>query len=181
MKPSDRHPADRAFTLVELVSSMSVIGILMVLTSRLIFGASDQYLSAVSRAELGQEMSSAMERLTTELRSIRLRDTGVPDLTSVTGTSMAWSDATGSKSISLDGTELMWTDSAGSAPLARGVTAFAVQTFDDAGAPLPSVPSGAQLRTVRRVQITLSAHRQGVDEVLRTRVFLRRLALGGGV
>jgi prepilin-type N-terminal cleavage/methylation domain-containing protein len=181
MKPSARHPADRAFTLVELVSSMSVITILMVVTSRLILGASDQYLSAVSRAELSQEMSCAMERLTTELRGVRLRDKGVPDLTSVTATSVSWSDAAGSKSISLDGTELRWTDSVGSAPLARGVTAFAVQTFDDAGLPLPSVPNAAQLRTVRRIQITLSAHRQGVDEVLRTRVFLRRLASGGGV
>lgn len=172
---------DRGFTLIELLCSMSVVAILFLLSAQVILGATDQYLAATSRSELGAEMSTAMERISSEIRSIRLRNTATPDLSSMTASSISWNVAAGSESLALSGTDLIFTDSVASTPLIRGVTAFSVQGYDSSATALPSVPSSTQLASVQRVQVTLTAVRAGVSVTLRTRIFLRMLVSGGGV
>lgn len=169
------------FTLIELVCAMSVMGLLSVLAARIISSTADQYVAATVQTELCLEMSTAMERIVQDLRQTRLKNTLTPDLSSMTGSSIAWTDPDGPKSLSLNGSDLVLTDSIASSPLVRGVTSLGVQAYDDSGLALTGILNTAQLAAVRRVEITLTAQRQGVTETLRTRVYLRMLMSGTGM
>lgn len=181
MNPKRSSRSRTAFTLIELVCAMSVMAVLSVLVGRIMLDATNQYMAATARSELCIELSTAMERLVGEVRQIRLKNTATPDISSITASSISWGDADGTKSLSLSGTDLVLADAIASAPIARHVTSFGVQAYDDTESALPSVPNTSQLASVRRVQLTITAQRQGVSETLRTRVFLRMLMSGGGM
>lgn len=173
----------RAFTLVETIATLVVIGILSVLSSRLVVDASDQYLGAVSRARLCGEMSSALERLTSELRSIPIRtasDPVAPDVTSVSPTSIAWNDGVAARTLTLSGTDLVSTSAGASGVLLQDVASFALSAFDESDAPLAGTLSGSACDAIRRLEITITCARGGVQETLRTLVFLRAGIEGGG-
>ena len=171
----------RAFTLIELVCAMTVMGVLSVLAGRLLSSVADEYMSASARTELSMELSGALERISTELRLTRLKNISTPDISSLTASSITWNDPTGVKTLSLSGTDLILADSVASSPIARNVTSFGVQAYDESNVALPAAPTALQLASARRVQITITAQRQGVSETLRTRVFLRMLMSGGGM
>lgn len=160
---------------------MTVLAILSVLTSRVVLSAADQYMSSAARLELSQEMSAALDRMTTELRQVRLSNISTPDIAVLTSTSIEWNDSTGKRSIYLSGSQLLSLDSVGTSPILSDVTSFSVQGYDDADSALPASPTQVQLAGVRRLEFTITCQREGVSEMLRTRVFLRMFMAGGSM
>lgn len=173
----------RGFTLVEAISTMVVLGVLGVVTSRLIFTASDVYLSSATRSELSADASASLERIVTELRQLPVRaasSPAAPDLTAITPTSVSWNAGVvvGAKSVALSGTNLNLTESGVTSRLARNVTAFSVSAFDQSGGALAANLSGSALDAVRTIEVSLTVSRSGLTETLRTRVFLRSMQQG---
>jgi prepilin-type N-terminal cleavage/methylation domain-containing protein len=166
------------FTLVELVSAMIVFAVISVLASRIILTAADQYISAASRAELSNELSAALERITAEVRDIRPSSPTTPDVTSLTASSLSWNDATGARSIALQNGTIVYTDATGSSTLVADATSFTLQGYDGENAALPVSPSAADIQRLRRIELTIACTRSGVTETLRTKVFLRCFTAG---
>lgn len=175
----------RAFTLVEAICTIVIVGVVGVLSSRLVLAASDQYLTAARRAELSNAMSAAMERLTTELRAVpavSLASLTVPDLTSLTATELLWRAADGSaRGLSFTNNTLVWTEGTATSVLLSDVTSFSIAPADSVRAALTPPLVVGLLGSVRRVTITITCTRGGVSETLRTTVFLRAGIAGGGV
>lgn len=170
----------RGYTLVEAISTITIIAVVMALTSRIIFAAVDGYGSAATRAELHSKTSAAMERACIALRQVPLKSgtaTPAPDIASVTPSSITWATNT---SLSLSGSTLLLTEAGGSAQtLLDDVTAFDVATFDEGNTALAGTMSGASCEAIRRIRVTITVQDGGVSETLRTRVFIRALMAGG--
>lgn len=174
--------AQRGFTLVEAICTMCVLGVIGVISSRLVLSAGDQYLSASVHAELSNELSAAMERLVSQIRQVPIRPASappVPDLTGVTTNSIAWNDASGEAcKVTLQGSQLIWTEGSQSAPLLEDVAQFSIACLDDDAAALPAALMGAETEAVRRISITMALQKSGVTESLRTTIFLRAATTG---
>jgi prepilin-type N-terminal cleavage/methylation domain-containing protein len=172
----------RGFTLVEAVATMVILSVLAVVTSRLIFTASDVYLASATRSQISSDASAALERIVAEMRLVPVRassNPAVPDLTGVTATSVSWNaGASGAKSVALSGTDLTWTESGATSRLVRDVSAFSIRAFDESGAALAASLSGSALNPVRTFEVSITVTRSGFSETLRTRVFLRSMQEG---
>lgn len=168
----------RAFTLVEAIATITIVAVVMTASSRIVLTATDGYASAVTRAELSNAASAALERITTELRNIPLRpstDPAEPHIDAVTATSITWSD---SSSLTLTGASLQFTSAGVTSTLLNDVSVFTIQTYDESGAALATLLSGPACSAVRRIQLTLTLSKDGLSETLRTRVFLRCMVAG---
>jgi prepilin-type N-terminal cleavage/methylation domain-containing protein len=170
----------RGFTLVEAVATMTILSIIAVVASRMVFTASNAFANAAARAELAASASAAMERMTQELRDIGLRPSTTPaepNLDSVTASSIAWA---GDHSLGFSGGSLTLSTGGTARTLAESVSAFTVQAYDQDNAALATSLSGDACDAVRRIQVTLTLTKGGVSETLRTKVFLRCMMAGGG-
>ncbi len=175
-----RRVQSRAFTLVEAIATMAIIGTVGLLSSRVIFAAADAYAADAVRAEMTLDLSAAMERIAAELRSVPSRDgsVGTPWIDLAASTAIEFGN--GSR-IALAGSELELTIDGGTArTLLKDVSGFTLSYFDAAGQPLAAPMNTAGCDTLRRIQVTVSQTRSGATETLRTRVFLRCGAAGGG-
>lgn len=180
MKARRSHPGARGFTLVEAVATMTVLAVVPVAASRIIFAAADSYADSAVRSELSSSVSSAMERMAMELRGIPSQEgaPGTPWIDSVTATSIAWG---GNNSLARSGSEVMLaTGGAAARTLLGDVESFSIACFDADNLPLAAALAGAACDAVRRVEITVTVTRNGASETLRTRVFLRCAAMGEG-
>lgn len=170
----------RGFTLVEAIATMTILAVVSVGASRIIFAAVDAYAADATRAELTMDLSAAFERMTAELRSIPSRggQPGTPWIDTVSASSIEYGDGA---SIELSGTDLVLTTGDG-APrrLLSGVSAFTLVCLDESGQPLTLPLAGTGCDQIRRVQLTVTRTRNGVSETLRTRVYLRCAMAGGG-
>lgn len=175
--------ARRAFTLVEAVCTIVVVGVIGVATSGLVLSASDQYMTAAARGAIGASISSAMERIAIELRQIpAISNSSIiqADLRSVTSTSIAWNDASAvERSLALDGTRLTLSEGRNQYTLLNDVSAFDIAVFDESNAAIALPLSIAQVAPVRRVEVSITVTRSGSSETLRSRFFLRCLSEGG--
>lgn len=179
----ERRTSRRAFSLVEAVCTIAILGTLSVLSSRIILQTSGQYLDAVTRAEVFAELSTAMEVATSELRGVRVlagSSPPAPDLAAVTPTSIAWNSDSGARSISLSGTDLVLASGGATSILQRNVTSMTVRAYDNANAALGATLSGSALLPVQRVELEVTVTRAGVTETFRTRVALRATLSGIG-
>ena len=168
------------FTLVEAVATMSILAVVSLSASRIIFAAADAYAGEAVRAELTSELSTAMERIMTELRSIPDRDAapGTPwiDSASVSGISFG-----GDSELELSGSQLELTvDGETTRTLVNNVTTLSLACFDEANQPLTLPLTGAGCDGIRRVEVSITRTRHGVAETLRSRVYLRCAIVGGG-
>lgn len=185
MRASNAQPrrTQRAFTLVEVICTMAVLAVIGVLSSRLIFAASDQYLAAASRSAIGAELAATMELLATHIRQIPPK-TGVSptqaDLGAISSTSLAWVGADGvARVIARSGSTLAITEGAATYTLLADVSSFAVRTFDEANTLLPSSLAAGATAAVRRIELSVTVTRQGEAETLRSKFFLRCTVEGG--
>lgn len=173
MSSGRAQPRARGFTLVEAVATMTVLAVVSVAASRIIFAAADSYADSAVRSELSTSVSSAMERMALELRGIPSRDgaPGTPWIESVTATSIAWG---ASSSLARSGSELMLAaEGAAARTLLGDVEGFSIACFDADNQPLAATLAGAACDAVRRVEITVTVGRGGASETVRTRVFVR--------
>lgn len=172
----------RGFTLVEAVATLMVIGVLSAVSSGLVLNATDQYMSAASRATLISEMSSGLERMTAELRSIPIQADSVPaapNVLSLSADSISWHDGASVRGIGRQGSEVIISSGGGGAPLLRDVTSFSIRGIDKNNTLLPAVLNGPDCLQIQRVEIALTCSRRGEEETLRTLVFLRAAMAGG--
>ncbi len=170
----------RAFTLIEAVAAITILGILGSITSQLVYRASQSYCEAATRAQLHAELATAIDRIDKELRQISIKTpyaSVAPNIDTMTASSIAWQDSggAGQRSFSLyGGTVRLYEQTTGTAStLATSVTGFVVQGYDEANTAMSTSLSGAACDSVRRLSVTLTASRQGITESLRTKVYLR--------
>ncbi len=180
-KPRSMRTLRQGFTLIELISTIVILGVIGTAASGIIFTATDGYVQAATRAQLHSELSIALDRCIRELRGIQLDgDTSgiAPDIDSVAATSIVWDD---DSSLALSGSNLMLTIAGGGAAvLLADVTAFSVQMYDEDNAALGATLSGAACDNIRRVSLEATIERSGVSDTLRTKVFLRSTMYGSG-
>jgi len=173
--PRARH----AFTIVEAVTVISILGAIGSVISGLVFAAARSYADASASAQLQAELSTAMARMMRELRYIPVDPNSaplVPRIDSVTPASIAWNS---NNSLSVNGGQVQLV-LAGGAPelLLQNVTVFTISTFDQDDAALGGTLAGSACFPVRRVEVLASISRNGKTETLRSRVFLRGLMAG---
>jgi type II secretory pathway pseudopilin PulG len=180
---------NRAFTLIEAITTLVVIALIGGAASRIIFQAFQALDHATTRADLSSQLASGMERLIGEIRTMQIESGSnppVPDIISCSASSFSFRNTSAAtRTISLSGSNLVISGSAASTQtIATGVTAFTVQTYDESNAALPASPSAAQIDTIRRIQFTITASSTNtggtITETLRTKVFVRCMGLGSG-
>lgn len=174
----------RGFTLIEAITTIVIIAIVSTISTSLVRTAMGVYENAATRAELSDRLSIAMDRITTELRT--MDQTGSvgsnqPNITALTATSITFVASGATRTIALSGTNLELSGSlASNIVLAPEVSDFSLLGYDNVNAALPASPTPAQIATLRRLQVSISATRNGVTETLRTKLFIRELAAGSG-
>lgn len=160
-----RHPAQRAFTLVELVASMVVLGVVASVAAPLIASASDAFVKASSNRDDVERVSHAMDRVIRLLRTAPATapGSGQPDITVATADHIEFGDGS---ELQLVGTTLMLTPAGGVAsPLCAGVTVFELSYLLENG-------NGSSIGTplsTQRMRVRIVANGQE----LRSAVFLR--------
>lgn len=165
----------RAFTLVEAIASIAVIGLLGGMAGVLLHRSVEGYQGTAEASRLHQELASAMDRIDRALREIDAAGDGsTPDIKAVSPTSLDWDSPDGSSSLAeSDGRLTLAINSADPLLILTGVTSFHIQCFDESNSALPAHISGASVENIRRVQVTITASRNGITDTLRTRIFLR--------
>jgi prepilin-type N-terminal cleavage/methylation domain-containing protein len=183
------HPARRrAFTLIESMATVAVLATLGSIASFVLLDALGDYAKSVTSAQLHAEVSIALDRAMREIRMIDL-DGGAasqpaPNITDINaaGDTIQWTDdASAAYSLAKSGSDLMLEVAGGGADiLLSDVTAFSVQAYDDDNAVLANPLTGAGCDDIRRVELTITAARDGVSESQRSRVFICSTMSGGG-
>jgi type II secretory pathway pseudopilin PulG len=169
----------RAYTIIEAIATITILAAIGTVASSMILSATSAWRDAAVTAQLHDELSTALERIAKELRSIA-PDTDAPGpaplISSLTPTALAYN---ASSALALAGDELTLID-AGAAPvtLLADVSAFSLRAYDDAGAPLATSLAATDCRQIRRIEVQITLRRQGVTHTLRTRIFLRSTMTG---
>lgn len=174
-----RSPRPRAFTLVELIVALTILAVVAVLASGVIWQGVTACRDGATAPQVHAELSGALERITRELRAIPQRagaPSAVPDISSITPTSISWS--TGS-SLSLSGTDLLLAIGGG-APcvLLRDVTALSIGGLDQEAHALAATLTGSECDPVQRVSVSITQAREGISDSLQVTVFIRSLMQG---
>ncbi len=135
----------RAFTLVELVVAVFILGIIGLVTLSMVSDSARVYTLLLARGRADAEVADAIERVRREARPLR---------TNVTASSTNWSF------ISERTTAVQIAYSAGSVDLngnrlAEGVALFELKYFTSANQLLDSPVGGADLDRISRVEINI--------------------------
>lgn len=169
------------FTMIELISTITILAVIGSVASGVIFNAADAYLDASTTSQLHNELSIGLDRVVHELRGIPFDATAAglaPDIDNVTPTSITWST---NNSLALTGSDVMLTIGGGPpAVLLSDVTSFNVQSYNEDNAILAGTLSGIGCDPIRRVTVTVAMARYGITESLRSKVFLRSTMSGAG-
>jgi prepilin-type N-terminal cleavage/methylation domain-containing protein len=169
----------RAFTLVEVVAAMTIMSIIGIVSSNIVFNAVRALDEETSRAQLNLEMSSGLSLMVDAFRAVDKLTGPAPNISAMSATRLT---------ASIGGIETTWSYSdstlsvsAGGATqsLVDGLTSFAFVPIDRSGniVALP-ISSTAGAAPVQRIQITMTGTRAGRTDTLRTEVFLRNLMRG---
>lgn len=143
-------PAQRAFTLLELVVAMVVISIISAAVAPVIFSATDAYAAARDARATADDAAfatAALVRLIQEAPAGEGARLGVAD---ADGQSILFTDGSG---VRLDAETLVLLTAEGEGPLARGVRDFRLEYLGPDGR-TPATPQDAH-----RVHITLTIER----------------------
>lgn len=173
----------RGFTLIEAIASIVVLGVLGIVASNLLATASGSYQNAAVRSELHKEASMTVDRITRILRSIppdTSSDDPAPSINEFASDAIFWLTPDGAASIEWTGSDIMITSAGeGAVLLQNDVSQFSLRAFDESNVALPGLMSGPACHAIRRIEVTLEVERHGVDDMLRSRVFIRAMADGG--
>lgn len=168
-----------AFTLIELLAAIVVLGTIGSVAMLVLSSAVKAYANTATQAQLYNELGTAMNRIDKELRQVALKSGSVvPNITSVSASAITWNT---NYTLSLSGTSLMFTDAGATAAiLLSDVTAFSVQTYNESNTALGASLSGSGCDPIRRIQVQITLQREGVTETLRDKIFLRCMVEGAG-
>ncbi|OWY73241.1 hypothetical protein B7486_02530 [cyanobacterium TDX16] len=170
-----------AFTLVELIVSMTVGVIVTGSAGWLIWSATDIRSQVAARVEVADTAATALECMVRYVREIQQDEcpaNPTPCLMGRAQVGMATADELrfGNTGFRLSGAQVeMTTDNALNwHPVARDVSEFSIAYFARDGSALASFPlSQADRESMRLVQITLALTRSSETVRLRTAVYLR--------
>jgi prepilin-type N-terminal cleavage/methylation domain-containing protein len=184
LPPSPFRPR-RAFTLVEAITTLVVLAIVAGAASRIIYQTFGALNDASTRTDMQNQLAAAMERISIELRTIQIKsgsNPATPDITACTAPSISFNNTAGAaRTVALSGSNLQITGNAASTQtIASGITSFTIQTYDTSNAALPASPTAGQIATIRRIQVTITATSGSMTETLRSKFFVRCMALGSG-
>jgi len=175
-----RRSREDGFTLVEMVITIVIVGIIGGLAAMIILQGVRAYSDERSRSDVHYQSRLAMERMSREIRMIRggsefgaINAPGVPGLGTITdnpSSAFSFVDMTGTQiTYSLAGLTLNRTAGATNV-LAQGVTAISFTCFNNAGV---QVAPGAASTTVWTIEIDMT-DTQGSETIsMRTRVHPR--------
>ncbi|MCI0546651.1 MAG: prepilin-type N-terminal cleavage/methylation domain-containing protein [Candidatus Rokubacteria bacterium] len=174
------------FTLVELLVSMALAGLLLAATFTVLHAGLDAYRQGADRLDAQQAARVALERIATELREAGYdpRDAGLPAIVLAEPARVGLArDLDGDGVLAptrervtyfLDGAVLRRDAGGGAQPIAEDVRGFALEYRDGRGA--PTVDAGA----VASVRIRLDVGGGGAGVIMETRAHLRNARGGGG-
>lgn len=151
------------FTLIELVITIVLVGIIASIGSLLIMQGTKEYIAQDVRAGLATQGRLGIERMAREVRTIRSRTladipvwgAGTLQFTDLTGTSVTYT--VGAGTLTRNGTAL-----------ASDVSALAMSYFQSDG-----VTAATAATNIWIIQITLTVTRSGESQTLRLRVHPR--------
>jgi len=184
MTPAPR--TARAFTLIELVAVMVVIGTIAAIGSMTFQRAAAANSQVSARGAVYAEASAAMDRIIRKLQSTPARtgtNPAVPAVASFTSSTITWDDqsalvySAGAGTVTL--CDVAAGDTSGTAPVLVGnVTAFDVQPIDQSNANLfttlgVTTLNSTQCASIRRVSVQITLTRDGQSVTLRSRAFTR--------
>lgn len=175
------HPRrHHAFTLVEMIATMVIIGTLGSIASTIIYQAARTYTSAVLSAQLNAELSAALDRIDRTLRQIPLKSTTptAPDIASLAANSITYGTNSVLSYNSATGQVTLAESGGTAALLLQNVTSFSIAAFDESNAALAASLSGSACDPVRRITVTVTVSRDGSTQTLRTKSFIRSLMAG---
>ncbi|MCE7973625.1 MAG: hypothetical protein DYG92_04760 [Leptolyngbya sp. PLA1] len=162
----------RAFTLVELITAMTVTATVSITAVAVLREGVDASRGVLDRAAATHRASAALRRIVDELREVPAADDG-PDITLLTPTRIAWGEG---NELRLDGTDLVLVSAAaGEAVLCTGCTAFRVAGVAANGAEVTASPAAPEIAAITRLVVELSVREGAEISSLRTRVFPRAL------
>lgn len=173
-KPAGRR-ASRAFTLVEVIASIVIIGTLGGLAGSVLVRGIEGYRGVAVQSLLHADVASALDRVDRALREIpSLTGDGTPSIKSVTPTSIEWDEANGGAKVLLDTDSLLIGFGGGDGTaILTGMTGMTIQCYDESNAALAATLDASGAAAIRRVEFSITASREGLSDTLRTRVFLR--------
>lgn len=160
-----RKPA-RGFTLIELLAVIIVMSVVAVITSPIVFSATDAYAKSARQRRSAERVAAALDRIARILREAPAKTSpiGATDFTAATSSSFSLAGGT---AVSLSGTDLtLATGTVSATTLCPDVTVFTLTYLNTSGASI-DVSSGTD--SVRRVIVRLAAG--GAD--LSTTVWIR--------
>lgn len=161
-----RNPNPNGFTLIEIVITIVIVGVLAGIASLIILQGIRAYSDEEARSNVHYQARFAMERMAREIRLIR--SASLTDITSMTNLNLRFTDANGSA------TGFNWANpilnrwnGVGNDVLATGITEFNLNYFQQDGV----TPAAAA--TLWFVEITMTSQ-QGTESLqMRTRVHPR--------
>ncbi len=169
-----------AFTLIEMIATIVILGTMGSIASGVIYQASRTYTEAALSAQLHAELSAGLDRIDRALREIPLKSpyaSSAPNITSLSASSITFN---GSSVLTFASGQITLSESGGPAGvLLRNVAAFTIQAFDESNAAMAATLSGTACDALRRLSVSITLTREGVSQTLRTKVFLRSLLKGG--
>ena len=169
----------RGFTLVEAIATMMILSIVGSSSIGIMWTAVHAFGKGAESLRLESEASVAMERLTRELRAIPLDTDSTPDIQSLTVDSMVWRG--GTETVALVGTNLMYTRAGVESVLCSTVTGFTISAADNVNQALGPTLSGTDCDAIRRLAIQIDLASGEATASVRTKVFLRCMALEGSL
>ncbi|MGD9691543.1 MAG: type II secretion system protein J [Phycisphaerales bacterium] len=173
-----RSHSTRAFTLVELIATLTVISVGSAVAASVISTAARSYSDSAQSASLHTQASSALERITRELKACPTDDaspTPAPLITSVQRSSIDW--GAGYRLALVSRTLNLTTPTQSAQPIAENVASFTIRAFDHLNNPLPANLNSVGARDVRRIEITITLASGAASETLRARVAPRSLTI----
>jgi len=161
-----RTPKSNGFTLVEIVITIVLIGILSGIAAIIILQGVRAYSSEQSRSDVHYQARAAMERMTREIRLIRSQGA---DITTMANNNLQFIDVNGATiGFSWANPTLSRWNGATNDVLAAGVTAFTFSYFQQDGVTV------ATPANIWFVEITVTATAQSGETLdMRTRVHPR--------
>ncbi len=179
---SARAGARRAFTLIEMIATVVIIGTVGSVASGIIYSASRAYTEAALGAQLHAELAAGLDRIDRAVREIGLKSpyaSSAPNIVSLSASAITYN--TSSVLTFNSGTgEITLSEGGGpTGVLLRDVSTCTFSAFDESNTALASSLSGAACDAVRRVSVSITLTRGGATQTLRTKVFLRCMLEGG--
>ncbi|MCK4871380.1 MAG: hypothetical protein KAS72_01530 [Phycisphaerales bacterium] len=174
-----------AFTLIESISVIVVLGVIGSLVATLVGTYGKTYADSVVASRLHVEASTALDRIVREIRSIPVdADAGqvAADIRSASATEIQFGELS---HIQLNGTDVQISaDLTNYDTLLTDVSAFVLQFYDEDDSALLSGPGdtldegAADTISARRVSISITVTRNGESETVESKVFMRATMTG---